>query len=89
MEFTIQQFVWEFVIKLFQDFLSSFIIWIFASYIHAGGPMSSGLPNEEKANVRKAFAKGEVSREELIKAESKAYHGKGTCTFYGTANLTK
>ena len=50
------------------------------------GPMSSGLPNEEKANVRKAFAKGEVSREELIKAESKAYHGEGTCTFYGTAN---
>ncbi len=50
------------------------------------GPMSSGLPNEEKANIRKAFAKGEVSREELIKAESKAYHGEGTCTFYGTAN---
>jgi len=50
------------------------------------GPMSSGLPNEEKANIRKAFAKGEVTREELIKAESKAYHGEGTCTFYGTAN---
>lgn len=50
------------------------------------GPMSSGLPNEEKANIRKAFAKGEVTREVLIKAESKAYHGEGTCTFYGTAN---
>ncbi len=50
------------------------------------GPMSSGLPNEQKANIRKAFAKGEVSREELIKAENKAYHGEGTCTFYGTAN---
>jgi 6-phosphogluconate dehydratase len=53
------------------------------------GPMASGLPNEEKANIRKAFAKGEVTREELIKAESKAYHGEGTCTFYGTANTNQ
>ena len=50
------------------------------------GPMSSGLPNDEKAAVRKAFAKGEVGREALLKAESSAYHGAGTCTFYGTAN---
>ena len=26
------------------------------------GPMSSGLPNAEKANIRKAFARGEVGR---------------------------
>ena len=50
------------------------------------GPMSSGLPNDEKAAVRKAFAKGEVDRDSLLKAESSAYHGAGTCTFYGTAN---
>ena len=50
------------------------------------GPMSSGLPNAEKANIRKAFARGEVGREELLRAESAAYHGPGTCTFYGTAN---
>ena len=50
------------------------------------GPMSSGLPNAEKAEIRKAFARGEVSRTELLKAESAAYHGPGTCTFYGTAN---
>ena len=50
------------------------------------GPMSSGISNEEKARVRKAFAKGEVSRIELLKAETSAYHGEGTCTFYGTAN---
>ena len=50
------------------------------------GPMSSGITNEEKAKVRKAFAKGEVSRAELLKAETSAYHGEGTCTFYGTAN---
>ena len=50
------------------------------------GPMSSGIPNEEKARVRKAFAKGEASREELLKAEISSYHGEGTCTFYGTAN---
>ena len=34
----------------------------------------------------KAFAKGEASREELLKAEISSYHGEGTCTFYGTAN---
>jgi phosphogluconate dehydratase len=27
-----------------------------------------------------------VGREELLAAESAAYHGEGTCTFYGTAN---
>ena len=48
--------------------------------------MSSGITNEEKTKVRKAFAKGEVSRAELLKAETSAYHGEGTCTFYGTAN---
>ena len=50
------------------------------------GPMSSGLPNDEKAAVRKAFAKGEADRDALLRAESNAYHGAGTCTFYGTAN---
>ena len=42
--------------------------------------------NEEKVIVRKAFAKGEATRKELLKAEISAYHGEGTCTFYGTAN---
>ncbi len=50
------------------------------------GPMTSGLPNEEKAIVRKKFATGEVDRAALMKAEMAAYHGPGTCTFYGTAN---
>ena len=50
------------------------------------GPMSSGLPNADKADIRKAFARGEVGRDELLQAESAAYHGPGTCTFYGTAN---
>ena len=50
------------------------------------GPMPSGLPNDEKAAIRKAFAKGEVGRDALMKAEMSAYHGAGTCTFYGTAN---
>ena len=30
--------------------------------------------------------KGLVGRDELLEAESAAYHGAGTCTFYGTAN---
>jgi phosphogluconate dehydratase len=50
------------------------------------GPMPSGLPNKEKARVRESFAKGEVSREDLLEAESASYHTAGTCTFYGTAN---
>ena len=50
------------------------------------GPMPSGLPNKEKAAVREAFAEGKVGREALLEAEIGAYHSKGTCTFYGTAN---
>ncbi|MYS80931.1 phosphogluconate dehydratase [Embleya scabrispora] len=53
------------------------------------GPMSSGLPNKEKARVRQRFAEGKVSREELLDAEAGAYHGIGTCTFYGTANTNQ
>jgi phosphogluconate dehydratase len=50
------------------------------------GPMTSGLSNNEKAKVREKAAQGLVGRAELLDAESKAYHGQGTCTFYGTAN---
>jgi phosphogluconate dehydratase len=50
------------------------------------GPMTSGLPNSEKARVRQLFAEGIVGRDELMVAESGSYHGPGTCTFYGTAN---
>ena len=50
------------------------------------GPMTSGLSNNEKAKVRELAAQGLVGRTELLAAESKAYHGPGTCTFYGTAN---
>ncbi|MEZ5810077.1 MAG: phosphogluconate dehydratase [Rhizobiaceae bacterium] len=50
------------------------------------GPMTSGLPNDEKARVRQLFAEGKIGRDELLEAESKSYHGPGTCTFYGTAN---
>ncbi|SLN38968.1 Phosphogluconate dehydratase [Roseivivax jejudonensis] len=50
------------------------------------GPMTSGLPNDEKAKVRQQFAAGEVGRDALMKAEMESYHGPGTCTFYGTAN---
>lgn len=50
------------------------------------GPMLSGLPNKEKAQVREAYTAGEVDRQMLIAAESASYHSEGTCTFYGTAN---
>ena len=50
------------------------------------GPMTSGLSNSEKSKVREQAAQGLVGRPELLEAESAAYHGEGTCTFYGTAN---
>ena len=50
------------------------------------GPMTSGLSNDDKSKVRQQFAQGLVSRATLMEAEQAAYHGAGTCTFYGTAN---
>ena len=50
------------------------------------GPMSSGLPNPEKAKIRTQYALGQVGRDALLKAEMESYHSAGTCTFYGTAN---
>lgn len=53
------------------------------------GPMTSGLPNDEKSKVRQRFAIGEADRSELMQAEMASYHGPGTCTFYGTANTNQ
>jgi len=50
------------------------------------GPMTSGLSNDKKSQVRQQYAQGLVDRAALLEAESQAYHGAGTCTFYGTAN---
>lgn len=51
-----------------------------------GGPMPSGISNAQKAKIRQEFARGNVSEEALLEAESASYHSSGTCTFYGTAN---
>jgi len=53
------------------------------------GPMVSGLGNKEKSRVREEFAVGNIGRDELLAAESAAYHAPGTCTFYGTANTNQ
>ncbi|PWC73370.1 phosphogluconate dehydratase [Azospirillum sp. TSH100] len=53
------------------------------------GPMPSGLSNADKAKVRQLYAQGKVGRDELLEAESQAYHAPGTCTFYGTANTNQ
>ncbi|HAV72980.1 MAG TPA: phosphogluconate dehydratase, partial [Stenotrophomonas sp.] len=50
------------------------------------GPMTPGIPNKQKAEVRERYAAGQATREELLEAEAASYHGAGTCTFYGTAN---
>ena len=51
-----------------------------------GGAMPTGIANKEKARVRELYAEGKASRDELLDSEIAAYHSKGTCTFYGTAN---
>ncbi len=53
------------------------------------GPMSTGLDNTSKSKVREQYAQGLIGREGLLESESKAYHGAGTCTFYGTANTNQ
>jgi len=53
------------------------------------GPMTSGIPNDEKSRIRNLFAEGKASRAELMAAEMASYHGPGTCTFYGTANTNQ
>jgi len=53
------------------------------------GPMTSGLSNDDKAKVRQQYAQGLVDRAALLAAEEAAYHGAGTCTFYGTANTNQ
>jgi phosphogluconate dehydratase len=51
-----------------------------------GGPMPTGISNEEKARIRQEYAEGKIDRAALLKGESDSYHSPGTCTFYGTAN---
>ena len=53
------------------------------------GPMTSGIPNDEKSRVRNAYAEGKATRDELMAVEMASYHGPGTCTFYGTANTNQ
>src|SRR4051812_19488726 len=50
------------------------------------GPMTSGMSNPEKSRIRQLYAQGKIGRDALLEGEAQAYHGAGTCTFYGTAN---
>ncbi|AOR65809.1 phosphogluconate dehydratase [Pectobacterium wasabiae] len=50
------------------------------------GPMRTGISNKEKVRIRQLYAEGKVGRDALLESEASAYHGAGTCTFYGTAN---
>jgi phosphogluconate dehydratase len=53
------------------------------------GPMTTGISNTEKSQVRQLYAERKVGRDELLQSEMGAYHGPGTCTFYGTANTNQ
>ncbi len=54
-----------------------------------GGPMPTGIANKAKAAVRERYATGDATRDELLDSEISAYHTKGTCTFFGTANTNQ
>ena len=54
-----------------------------------GGPMTSGISNEEKAKIRNDFTLSKISKSELLDGELSSYHSNGTCTFYGTANTNQ
>ena len=53
------------------------------------GPMSTGISNDEKVQVRQQYAAGKLGRDALQDMENQAYHSHGTCTFYGTANTNQ
>ncbi len=53
------------------------------------GPMPTGISNFKKSTSREAYLKNQITKSELLKVESKAYHSPGTCTFYGTANTNQ
>ena len=53
------------------------------------GPMSTGISNDEKVQVRQQYAAGKLGRDALQEMENQAYHNHGTCTFYGTANTNQ
>lgn len=53
------------------------------------GPMSTGVTNDEKVDVRQKYAAGKIGRDALLEMECGSYHSPGTCTFYGTANTNQ
>ncbi|MBF4281711.1 phosphogluconate dehydratase [Vibrio anguillarum] len=53
------------------------------------GPMSTGITNDEKVDVRQKHAAGLVDDSALLNMECASYHSPGTCTFYGTANTNQ
>ncbi|MBP7980766.1 MAG: phosphogluconate dehydratase [Tolumonas sp.] len=53
------------------------------------GPMSTGISNDEKVQIRQQYAAGKIGRDALQSMENQAYHSHGTCTFYGTANTNQ
>src|SRR4051812_1929297 len=42
-----------------------------------GGPMPSGVANQDKARIRKLYAEGKVGRAELLESEAGSYHSAG------------
>src|SRR5690606_26297549 len=53
------------------------------------GPMPSGLPNKQKAEVRQRYALGQATRDELLDAAAASYRAPGSCTLHGPANANQ
>ncbi|WP_394149679.1 phosphogluconate dehydratase [Vibrio maritimus] len=53
------------------------------------GPMTTGISNDEKVSIRQQYAAGNLGQMALLDMECRAYHGAGTCTFFGTANTNQ
>ena len=58
-----------------------------ADYLRAGRPDDERPVERRKSQDRASSSRpAKCGRDALLEAEAAAYHGHGTCTFYGTAN---
>ena len=53
------------------------------------GLMPTGISNDEKVGIRQKYLANQVDHQALQHMECRAYHSRGTCNFYGTANTNQ
>ncbi len=72
--------------KIIPDLLIGALTCHLPGIFISADPMTMGQDNDEKAKIRQLYAENKIDRQTLLESETRAYHGPGTCTFYGTAN---